>query len=87
MTIKKGLILKEIAGSYIVVAVGNAVKEVGGIITLNKTGAFLWKNLEKGLTEEELVSALVSHFKVDKETAKTDVLEFVLSLNNANLLA
>ena len=42
MKIKEGFILREVAGNYIVVAVGSAVKQFNGVITLNETGAFLW---------------------------------------------
>ena len=87
MTLKKGLILKEVAGSYIVVAVGSAVKTLNGIITLNKTGAFLWKELESDKTEQELIDALLSRFDVQPETAKKDVADFITAIKNANLLA
>lgn len=87
MTLKKGLILKEVAGSYIVVAVGSAVKTLNGIITLNKTGAFLWKELESDKSEQELIDALLSRFDVQPETAKKDVIDFITAIKNANLLA
>ena len=47
MKIKQGFILREVAGSYLVVAVGEAVKRFNGVINLNETGAFLWRLLEK----------------------------------------
>jgi hypothetical protein len=87
MIIKKGLMLKEIAGNYVVVAVGSATKTLKGVITLNKTGAFLWELLEKGAEFDFLVSSLVSNFKVDKATATCDVEEFIARLKSADLLA
>ena len=73
MKIKKNFILREIAGTFLVVAVGEAVKNFNAVINLNETGAFLWKALEKGATEEELVSLITSEYEVDKEVAKADV--------------
>ncbi len=87
MTLKKGLILKEVAGSYIVVAVGSAVKTLNGIITLNKTGAFLWKTLQEETSEQGLVDALLARFDVEPEIAKKDVADFLSAIKNANLLA
>lgn len=87
MTLKKGLILKEVAGSYIVVAVGSAVKTLNGIITLNKTGAFLWKTLQEETSEQGLVDALLARFDVEPERAKKDVADFLSAIKNANLLA
>ena len=86
MKIKKNFILREIAGTYLVVAVGEAVKNFNAVINLNETGAFLWKALEKGATEEELVSLITSEYEVDIEVAKADVLAFIQRLKEANLL-
>lgn len=87
MKIKDGFILREIAGSYLVVAVGAAVKQFNGMINLNETGAFLWRILEKGATEEEAVAELLKEYDVDEETAKADVKAFVSKLTEAGLLA
>ena len=86
MKIKEGFIIREVAGSYIVVAVGNAVKEFNGIINLNETGAFLWKALEKGATEEELLKAMLDEYDVDEETARSDINAFIQKLQEAKLV-
>ena len=86
MKLKSGFVLKEIAGSFIVVSVGERVKEFNGVITLNETGVLLWKKLEAGATEEELVKAILSEYEVDEATAKADVSGFVNKLKEAKLL-
>ena len=86
MKIKDGFILREVAGNFVVVAVGSAVKDFRAIITLNETGAFLWKTLEKGATEEELLTALLSEYEVSEQVAKSDIKAFINKLQNANLL-
>ena len=86
MKIKDGFILREVAGSYLVVAVGNAVKEFGGIVNLNETGAFLWRLLENSSTEPEMVDALLKEYEVDRETAEKDVKAFVEKLTEAKLV-
>lgn len=77
MKIKEGYILREVAGNNIVVAVGGESVNFDGIKTLNETGAFLWRCIEKGMTEEDLVGAMLEEYEVDAETAKADVKEFV----------
>ncbi|MDY2841526.1 MAG: PqqD family protein [Candidatus Borkfalkiaceae bacterium] len=86
MKIKEGFILREVAGSYLVVAVGKAVKEFGGVVNLNETGAFLWKLLEKSSTESEMVDALLSEYEVDRDTAEKDVKAFTDKLMEAKLV-
>lgn len=86
MKIKEGFILREVAGSYIVVAIGEAVKTYNGLITLNETSAFLWNVLVKGATEDELVNALLSEYEVEKEDAVKGVKAFINKLVEAKLV-
>ena len=86
MKIREGFILREVAGNYIVVAVGDAVKNFNGVINLNETGAFLWKELAKGATVEDLKNALLSEYDVDDATALRDAQAFVDKLTEAKLV-
>ena len=86
MKLKEGYILREVAGNYIVVAVGNAVKEFNGVINLNESAAFLWKQLAEDKTEEELVDALLGEYEVSREIAEKDVSAFVEKLAKAKLV-
>ena len=86
MKIKEGFILREVADSFIVVAVGEAVKTFNGIVNLNETGAFLWKALEQGATKEELLEKLTAEYDVDEDTAKKDIDAFVAKLEEAKLV-
>ena len=86
MKIKEGYILRQVAGSSIIVAVGDEAVNFDGIKTLNETGAFLWKQIEQGMDEENIVKALMDEYDVDEETAKNDVGEFVKLLINNGLI-
>ena len=86
MKIKDGFILREVANSFVVVAVGSAVKEFNCVITLNETGAFLWKQLENGTDKEALIDALLAEYEVDREVAEKDVDAFIAKLTEAELL-
>ena len=86
MKIKEGFILREVAGSFIVVAVGEAVKTYNGVIKLNETSAFLWNKLVKGATEDELVDALLEEYDVEKEVAVKGVQSFINRLVEAKLV-
>lgn len=76
MKIKPGFILRTVDDMSIVVAVGEASRHFNGMITLNETGAVLWKQLENGCDEDALVSALCSAFTVDEQTAREDARAF-----------
>lgn len=86
MKIKDGFVLREVSGNYLVVAVGEGTKTFNGMIQLNDTGALLFKELQKGATEQELVDAMMKEYNVSKEDATNDVLDFINGLKEANLL-
>ncbi len=86
MKIKDGFILRQVAGSYIVIGVGGEAVDFNGMITINETGVFIWKMLEKGCKKEELLSAFLEEYEIDEETAKTDIAEFINALLKANIV-
>ncbi len=86
MKIKEGFILRKISDTYIVVAVGAEAKKYNVMITLNETGGFLWKKLTDGASKDELISAILDTYDIDKETAVSDVERFLAKLTNAHLL-
>lgn len=87
MKIKDGYMLREVAGNSVVVAVGKATLDFNGLITLNSSGAFLWKLLEKETDEAELLTAMIDEYQIDEATAKTDIAEFINKLKDADLFA
>lgn len=86
MKIKKGFILREVAGNYIVVSVGEMAKQFNGVINLNQTGAFMWKELEKGGDKDSLTDALLREYDVDREKAQKDAERFIDTLLGAGIV-
>lgn len=86
MKIKPGFMLREVAGYSVVVAVGADTMDFSGMINLNGSGTFLWKLLEKGASEDELLSAMLSEYDVDEETAGRDIAAFVNKVREADML-
>ena len=87
MKLKENLILRQVAGSWVVVAVGAASVDFNGMLTLNETGALLWNHLENGSDRAGLVKALTDEYEVPADQAGTDVDEFLDILRKANCLA
>ena len=86
MKIKEGYKLCKVRDNSIVIAVGDAVMDFNGLVTLNDTGEFIWKQLEKDITDEEIVSALTAEYDIDEEKAKADVKEFIEKLKGADFI-
>jgi len=86
MILKKGFILRTVAGQVVVLPSGDEL-DLNMMITLNDTGKFLWERLETGAETEELVAALLAEYDVDEATARAGVERFVSKLNENGFLA
>ncbi len=76
MKVKENFLLRQVAGSWLVMPIGQEMLDFNGMLTLNETGAFLWQKLQEGATIEELATALTLEYKVSLEEALADVKEF-----------
>jgi hypothetical protein len=86
MKIKKGFMLREVAGHSVVVAVGKASLSFNGLIRLNDSGVILWNALENGGGVSELAAALTAEYDIDIETATGDAEAFIEKCRNAGIL-
>ncbi|MBQ7504345.1 MAG: PqqD family protein [Ruminococcus sp.] len=86
MKVKSDFILRKISDSFVVVPVGDSVVDFSGLINLNESGAILFKLLQKGAEETDLVEALLKEYKVEREVAEADVKKFVAKVKDADIL-
>ena len=86
MKIKKGFVVREIAGQSVVIALGEASKSFNGIIKLNETGRVIWDMLTIGAEKNDIVDAILADYEIDRETAENDVDTFVSTLKENNIL-
>lgn len=80
MKIAKEFILREIAGECILVPTGATTQEFNGLITLSETAKFIWENIEKVDSMEEMIQLILEEYEVDEETAKKDANGFISEL-------
>ena len=85
MKIKEGFILRNVAGSFVVVPIGDATLDFNGMMNLNETGAFLFEKMIDGTTREDLIKALTEEYDVDEETAAKDVDLFIEKVEKEDL--
>ena len=86
MKLKKGFVLREIAGECVVVSV-NTELNLDGVITLNGTAKTLWLALEAGVDNvDALVSALTAEYDVDEATARAASDSFIAKLKELDFL-
>ncbi len=86
MKTKKGFMLRSVANRHVVVAVGQASVDFNGLITLNDTGAFIWEELSKGCTYDELLKKMLEVYEVDEKTAREGIDSFLETARSADLI-
>lgn len=73
-------ILREVAGTMVLLPVGEATRDFPGMITVNPTSAYLWQQLATEQTVESLTKALLDKYDVTDDQAKADVEKFLHTL-------
>lgn len=86
MKIKSDYILREVAGSYIVVPTGSARVNFNGMVSVNEVGAFLWKLLENETDADTLLEAVLAEYDVSREQAEADLAKFIEKLRAQSIL-
>lgn len=86
MKTKKGFLLRSVGGRNVVVAVGQASEEFNGLITLNESGAFLWKLLQNGTTYQAMLDEMLKEYDVDEATAREGIDAFLKIARDAGLI-
>lgn len=85
MKISDGYLLRTVAGKNIVVSVGNNTS-FSGMLTLNETGVFFWNLMQKEISKEEILHAVLKEYDVPEEEASRDIDEFIQKLKNEKIL-
>ncbi len=80
MKIKNNFILRQVAGSWIAMKIGDENSTMEGVLSLNDSGVLLWKCIEQGCDVDQLVQVLTKEYDVDVAQATEDANEFVEKL-------
>ena len=83
MKLKDGFVLREVAGSWVVLPTGEATVDFNGMLSLNDCGALLWRALENGADKQDLIHTLLEEYEVEASLAEADVTAFIDKLSAA----
>ncbi|MEQ8175959.1 MAG: PqqD family protein [Syntrophomonadaceae bacterium] len=86
MKISKEFSLMNIAEVNVVVPLGTKNVNFNKMISLNNSGAFLWRQLEIEKTEEELLNAMLNEYEIDETIALKDIKGFICKLKKVGIL-
>lgn len=86
MKISNLFILRNIAGEYLLIPTGSATSRVQGLLSLNETGALLYRNLSEDCTAASLAAALTAEYDVSPEEAAADAAEFLQQMRELGIV-
>lgn len=88
MKLKDQLILREVAGEYVIVPTGQRVREVTNVVCISASAAYLWDYMkDHEFTKEELIQRILEHYQgVTREQAEQDIERFLTILSDNGIL-
>lgn len=86
MRISDQFMLRQVADEALVIPVGEAALKVKGLIGLSESGSLLYRRLQDGCTEEDLIRALLAEYDIDAETARADTRSFLEQMRRMGIL-
>lgn len=85
--IKEGFKLCPVGNEYVVVAQGAENTDFSKVISLNETGAYLWRELEgKEFSSNDIAVLLLEAYDVDEPTALRDSESFFEAMQDARII-
>lgn len=88
MKLKDQLILREVAGEYVIVPTGRRAREVTNVVCISSSAAYLWDYMkDHEFSKEELVQRILEHYQgVTMEQAEQDIDRFLKVLSDNGIL-
>lgn len=77
MQISKNYVLRTIAGDNLLVPLGGSSTETKGMILLNEMSLFIYESIQKGQTEDEILSRILDEYDVEIPQAAADLGEII----------
>lgn len=86
MKLKYQFAVRNVAGAYAAVAVGESSRVYHNVIGLNETGADIFGMIQEGLDEEAIVSRMLEEYEVTEDVLRPEVKRLIKQLQDEGLL-
>ena len=81
MRINNGYVVKEIAGKYVIIPVGQNVVDYKNMLHINDTAAFILECMKEDTTRENILAKMIEKYEAETEDDKAvlakDLDEFI----------
>ncbi len=73
MQIKNGFVLRSVLDEHMVMPAGDLIGKFDGTVVLNDVSAFVFEQLKKPVSREDIIAAVLAEYEVDEATAAKDI--------------
>lgn len=73
MKAKGEFILRNVVGEHVLFPIGDNINHFNGTLLMNEVSSFIWEQLQKSVTRDDLLAAVLNHFNVDEARAAADL--------------
>ncbi len=77
---------RDISGETILIPTGDTAKAFNGMITLQGIGGFIWDHIEETESLEHLIDLIMSEYDIDRTTAGSDAIGFIMQLLQSGMI-
>ena len=86
MKVKDGFVLRNVVDEYIVMPTGENIAKFDGAVVLNEVSAFVFEQMKRPVSREDLLEAVLNEFEADKATAEADLDALLKQLTEMGLI-
>lgn len=86
MKLKYDFATREMAGTYVALAIGEGSREYHNIIGLNETGFAIFNLLKEGNDEDEVVKNMMEEYDVTEDKLRPEVQALIQKLKDEGLV-
>ena len=86
MKAKEGFVVRNVVDEYVLMPTGDNVGKFNGTVLLNEVSAFIWEKMQKPVSKDDLLKAILDEFEVEKAVAAADLDALLETLNGYGLI-
>lgn len=86
MKLKYDFVVRNVADKTVAIAVDSSENSFNGMLTLNDSGAFIFKHLKEDTDMETLIKDFLAEYEATREQAEGTITSFIEKLREAGLI-
>ena len=83
----KQFIMKTVSDDYVLIPCHETAEEVGDVITLSETAAYIYQMVDQCHSIPELIQKVSEHYEIEADSIRQDIIDTLHQLADAGLIS